>query len=53
MYTQFPTDYELAVERSLNPATDAEKRLADAYLALHELVRNNQENCVYCGSPHD
>lgn len=53
MYTQYPSDYELALQCSLHPQTEAEKRLADALLALEELVRHNQNNCIYCGSPHN
>ena len=53
MFTSYPTDYELAVHAFLHPNTETEKRLADAYLAMEDLVRENQNNCVYCGSPHD
>lgn len=51
MYTKYPTDYEIAVQCSLHPKTAEEKRLADAYLVMEQLIRENQDNCVYCGSP--
>ena len=53
MYSKYPNDHELALQYSLHPTTEAEKRLADAFLAMEELVRDNQNNCVFCGAPHD
>lgn len=51
MYPQYLTDYELAVQKSLHPETPAEKRLADAYLSMQEMIRARGEDCVFCGSP--
>ena len=50
MSPQYLTDYELAVERSLH-GSDTERRLAEAFLALHDQLRQNQDDCPYCGCP--
>lgn len=42
--------YELAVEKSLHGTAD-EKRLANAYIELYERIRDNSEDCIFCGSP--
>lgn len=40
MHPSYLNDYELAKEKSLHPASDEEKRLADAYLALYDRLQH-------------
>jgi hypothetical protein len=50
MHPHHFTDYEFAVEKSLH-GSDAERRLAEAFLFLFEQQQHNAQDCPFCGCP--